>query len=191
MGGVIITDPVAGSTAPGQSDVVALGMDYTPYHFVWNGSTVVSGQRERDARPGAAGDDCRLRTARHLRQRLRPHDPPHPQHGRRRRRRGGWWRRLRLPECDRDHRPRWNDPAGVRTWPGQSNLERRVVQRRSMDMGSARTSGHDGPVRRQPNGVKRRSHTDGLRAHDHRQLGTVPPGAVGRLDIHQPRRSDR
>ena len=94
MGGVVITDPVAGSTAPGQSDVVALGTDYTPYHFVWNGSSVLSAQMSATRVSGAASDDRRLRTARHLRPRLRPHDPPHPQHGRRRRRRGARWCRL-------------------------------------------------------------------------------------------------
>jgi hypothetical protein len=40
MGGVVITDPVAVSTAPGRFDVVALGVDYTPYHFSWDGTTV-------------------------------------------------------------------------------------------------------------------------------------------------------
>ena len=33
-----------GALRPGQSDVVALGTDYTPYHFVWNGSSVISGR---------------------------------------------------------------------------------------------------------------------------------------------------
>ena len=40
IGGAIINDPVAASTGPGQFDVVALGIDYTPSHWWWNGSGV-------------------------------------------------------------------------------------------------------------------------------------------------------
>ncbi len=40
MGGVIITDPVAASTTSGGFDVVALGIDYTPFHWWWNGTGV-------------------------------------------------------------------------------------------------------------------------------------------------------
>jgi hypothetical protein len=40
VGGVIITDPVAASTALGGFDVVALGADYTPHHWWWNGTGI-------------------------------------------------------------------------------------------------------------------------------------------------------
>jgi hypothetical protein len=41
MGGdVITTDPVVATAGPGQFDVVALGIDYTPYHWWWNGTAV-------------------------------------------------------------------------------------------------------------------------------------------------------
>lgn len=35
--GVVITDPVVASTAPRRFDVVALGTDYMPYRWSWNG----------------------------------------------------------------------------------------------------------------------------------------------------------
>jgi hypothetical protein len=41
-GTVVITDPVAASTGAGQYDVVALGPDYTPYHWWSNGGDVAS-----------------------------------------------------------------------------------------------------------------------------------------------------
>ncbi len=44
LGGVITTDPVAATPGPGQFDVVALGADYTPYHWWWNGAGVSSEQ---------------------------------------------------------------------------------------------------------------------------------------------------
>jgi hypothetical protein len=50
MGGVALSDPVAASSAPAQFDVVAAGLDYTLYHWWWNGTGISREQVSTTAR---------------------------------------------------------------------------------------------------------------------------------------------